>query len=214
MKIAVLSDIHDHVWNLQDLLHGMPEADALIFCGDLCSPFVIDILAQGFAGQIICVDGNNRGDEAVIALKAAGFGPRFQRLGTFAELVEVDGVLLSRAAYEPLHGDFAARQAGGPRLAVSHYPEVALAVAGAGRYDVVCYGHNHTFKIGRVGETLTINPGTVMGYCPSNPPAECDVPATFVVYDTSSRAALGYQITRPEDGQEGSARVVPYPPSH
>ena len=50
MRIAVLSDIHDHVWNLQAVLGALPAVDALICCGDLCSPFVVDLLAQRFAG--------------------------------------------------------------------------------------------------------------------------------------------------------------------
>jgi predicted phosphodiesterase len=216
MRIAILSDVHDHVWNLETILRGLPAADALLFCGDLCSPFVVDVLAQGFPGPIFTVEGNNRGDEAVVALKASGYGARYQRLGPFAELVELDGALQTRADYEGRHGPFADRQRGGQRFAVSHYPEVALAVAAAGRHDVVCYGHDHTFRIGCAGETLTINPGTVMGYCPSRPPDERDVPATFVVYDTTSREAAAYRVTPPAEGDAGgpggpgSPRVVPH----
>lgn len=46
MKISVISDIHDHIWNLQKAL-SMPElqaTEAMLFCGDLCSPFVIHLL--------------------------------------------------------------------------------------------------------------------------------------------------------------------------
>jgi len=211
MRIAVLSDIHDHVWNLQAVLDALPGADALICCGDLCSPFVVDLLAQRFEGAIFCVEGNNRGDEGVSAQKAAGYGPRFRRFGPFAELVEVDGALLSRAEYEPLHGPYADRAGGGQRFAVSHYPEIALAAAAAGQHDVVCYGHDHTFRIGTAGaagRVVTINPGAVMGYCPSNPPPARDVPATFAVYDTATRTAQGYKVQRRDGG--GPAGVVPH----
>jgi putative phosphoesterase len=212
MRIAILSDIHDNVWNLQAVLDALPAADALICCGDLCSPFVVDVLAQRFGGAIFCVEGNNRGDEGVVALKAGGYGARFRRFGPFAELVEVDGALLSRAEYEAQHGPYAARRPAGQRFAVSHYPEIALAVAAGGQHDVVCYGHDHTYRIGRAGaagEVLTINPGAVMGYCPSNPPDARDIPATFAVYDTATREAQGYRVQRPAGGAAG-ASVVPY----
>ena len=194
MKLAILSDIHDNVWNLQAALQDLPDADALVFCGDLCSPFVVDVLAEGFGQSVYLVDGNNRGDEPAITAKASAYGQRFQRCGPYAELVEVDGRLLTRAEYESGHGDYFDRQKGGQRIAVSHFPEIGLAVAAADRYDVVCYGHNHTLQIGRVGATLTINPGTVMGYSGGKPPPERNIPATFVVYDTASGAAQAYEV--------------------
>ena len=48
MKVAVLSDVHDNVWNLRAALESLAEAEALVFCGDLCSPFVLGLLADGF----------------------------------------------------------------------------------------------------------------------------------------------------------------------
>jgi uncharacterized protein len=208
MKLAILSDIHDNVWNLQAALADMPDADALLFCGDLCSPFVVDVLAEGFSQPVYLVDGNNRGDEPAITMKTNTYGQRFQRCGPYAELVEVEGRLLSRAEYESVHGDFFDRRKGGQRIAVSHFPEIALAVAAADRYDVVCYGHNHTLQIGRVGKTLTINPGTVMGYSGGKPPPERNVPATFVVYDTATAEALAYEVV-PSVGAAAASGAAP-----
>ena len=51
MKIGILSDIHDNIWNLRAALEGLGEADALICCGDLCSPFVVGLLGEGFPGR-------------------------------------------------------------------------------------------------------------------------------------------------------------------
>ena len=63
MKIGILSDIHDNIWNLRAALEGLGEADALICCGDLCSPFVVGLLGEGFPGRPIhVVFGNNDGD--------------------------------------------------------------------------------------------------------------------------------------------------------
>ena len=208
MKLAILSDIHDNVWNLQAAIQDLPAADALVFCGDLCSPFVVDVLAEGFGQGVFLVDGNNRGDEPAITAKANAYGQRFRRCGPYAELVEVEGRLLSRAEYEAGHGDYFDRQQGGRRIAVSHFPEIALAVAAADRYDVVCYGHDHNLRIGPVGKTLTINPGTIMGYSGGTPPPERNIPATFVVYDTASRAALAYEVV-PSVGAASAAAGAP-----
>ena len=45
MKIAVFSDTHDNIWKLERALGLMKNADVLIHCGDLCSPFVMKRLA-------------------------------------------------------------------------------------------------------------------------------------------------------------------------
>jgi len=58
MRIAVLSDIHDNVWKLAAALEAVRDADALICCGDLCSPFIVHQLGRGFAGPIHVVFGN------------------------------------------------------------------------------------------------------------------------------------------------------------
>ena len=67
MKIAVISDTHDHLENSDkaiDIINGAG-ADALIHCGDLCSPFVLDHLAA-FTGPVHMVFGNNEGDRFTI----------------------------------------------------------------------------------------------------------------------------------------------------
>ncbi len=47
MRIAIISDIHDNLWNLAGTVDFIQNsADVLICCGDLCSPFVIDELAK------------------------------------------------------------------------------------------------------------------------------------------------------------------------
>ena len=62
MKIAVISDIHDHVVNLQNAIGLFKEVDSVLCCGDLCSPFVLNLLAEGFTKDIHIVFGNNDGD--------------------------------------------------------------------------------------------------------------------------------------------------------
>jgi uncharacterized protein len=167
MKIAIVSDIHDNVWTLQAALTRLHSADILICCGDLCSPFILGLMAEGFSGPIHIVEGNNEGDWRRITQQAA------------------------RYPHAHLHGEFFQEEIDGKRFAVNHYPDIALPLAQSGKYDLVCYGHNHRFAIEQHGGTLTLNPGALLGY---DPVSRSDVPATFIVYDTLSNEALGYQV--------------------
>jgi len=141
VKIAILSDIHDNIWKLSEVLRAIEErgAEALICCGDLCAPFIVPQLAEGFSGAIHIVFGNNDGDTFRIAQQAL----RYKHL--------------------TLHGEFAELTLDGRRFAVTHFPEIGRALARSGLYDVVCYGHDHQFHLSREGDTLLINPGEVMG---------------------------------------------------
>ena len=155
MRIAILSDIHDNVWKLETLLAGL-EADALIFCGDFCAPFTLAQIAEGFAGPIHVVFGNNDGDQFLLSQVA------------------------SKYAHVTLHGDFAELEFGGRSVAVTHYPQIGKALARGGVYDLVCHGHSHERLVERLGETLRVNPGEVMGRFGLS---------TFAVYDTTTAEA-------------------------
>lgn len=168
MRVAIISDIHDNVWNLGPALETMKDSEALICCGDLCSPFIVDLMANGFANQVHIVFGNNDGDQYRITNNAAKY----------------DGRVI-------IHGEFAELNLGGKRFAVNHYPNIARSIAESGEYDVVCYGHNHIYKVEKKGNTSMVNPGTIMGYDGVN---KKDIPSTFVVYDTESGECKGYKV--------------------
>jgi putative phosphoesterase len=181
VKVGILSDIHDNIWNLATALTGLQEAETLICCGDLCSPFIIGLLAEGFPDRPIhIVFGNNDADLFRITANAR------------------------KHAHVRLHGEFFQGELGGQRFAVNHFDNIAQPIAASGQYDVVCYGHNHIFKIEPVGQTLTINPGAIMGYDPGN---KKDIPSTFVIYDSKTGSARGYQIEG--DGKAGPATFYP-----
>ncbi len=141
MKIAVLSDIHDNIWKLAAALPGVAEADAVIFCGDLCSPFTLDRLARGAGDKPVhVVWGNNEGDVRLM------------------HKVTADLTNLT------LHGQLADLELGDLRVAVNHYPEIARGLAGSGEYDLVCYGHDHQANEERLpGGQVLLNPGEIMG---------------------------------------------------
>jgi putative phosphoesterase len=161
MRIAILSDIHDNIWKLAAALERLQDADALICCGDLCAPFIVAQLAEGFRGPIHIVFGNNDGDRFNLLHQSQ----RFDHVTIHVELADVT--------------------LGGKRIAVNHFDNIGRIIAGAGIYDVVCYGHNHIFEVGRDGKTLRINPGEIMGRFGAS---------TYVVYDTDADEARRYEV--------------------
>lgn len=182
MKVAVLSDSHDNIWVLRSALKSIQDADILICCGDLCSPFVISIIAQNFVKPIHMVYGNNDGDPFRITKNANRFSN-----------VEIDGELFIG-------------EIGGKSFAVNHYDNIGLEIAKSQIHDVVCFGHNHHHQVERFGKTLVINPGTIMGYSPLD---QREVPPTFVMYDTDRDAVSSFQVLLP-DACRDSMSVMAY----
>ncbi|MDA2924658.1 YfcE family phosphodiesterase [Acidobacteria bacterium AH-259-L09] len=140
MKLAIFSDIHDNIWKLDKALTQMAEAEVLIHCGDLCSPFVVKRLGEAAKGRPVhIVWGNNDGDIRLICQVGSQYS-------------EVH-----------LHGALAELELDGLKVAVNHYPEIARPLAASGSYDLVCYGHDHTAYEGRTGKCVLLNPGELMG---------------------------------------------------
>jgi len=139
MLVAVLSDCHDHIWNLEKVLPRLAKAEVVLFCGDYCAPFTLKMLAEGFPGPLHSIFGNNDGDVYLLLSVAKQVGNV-----TF-------------------HQPMADLELDNKRIAVVHYPELGEALALSGKYDAVFSGHNHTAHTRTVGSTLWGNPGEVMG---------------------------------------------------
>lgn len=166
MRIALISDIHDHVWNLDAVLHHVQDADALLCCGDLCSPFVLSSIASAFKRPVHVVLGNNDGD--------------LYRIMQIAH----------RSPHVTVHGELFSQELGGKRIVANHFPNV-VELFDTAHADVIVYGHDHRFAVERNAGTLTLNPGAVMGY---NPIERRDVRPTYIVYDTGSHEAKGFAL--------------------
>jgi len=141
MRIAILSDTHDHIANLRAAVTycNAYNVAMMVHCGDLISPFMLDELAR-FGGAVHLIYGNNVGDQHLISQQC---GTRFPTISH--------------------HGAFGAVEAGGRRLAFVHYPELARGLASRGGFDVVCCGHNHRYQVEKIGETVLVNPGELLG---------------------------------------------------
>ena len=152
MKIAICSDIHDNIWVLEHALRQMQGADILLFCGDLCAPFTLVQIAEGFPGPIHAVWGNNDGDKFLLTRQAA----RFDHLQLHGELADIEIEV-------QFQGELGGFKLGKLRIAINHYPEIARGLVRSGDYDLVCYGHDHLEHDEQVGEARLINPGELMG---------------------------------------------------
>lgn len=168
MRIAVISDIHDNLWNLSVALDAIEDCDALICCGDLCSPFVVDELAR-FRRDIHIVFGNNDADLYRITSKA------------------------HRHPNCHLHGEVFEAVFDGRRMLANHFDYLARPISKSGDYDVVCFGHNHEFEIFEQEDCLLINPGPIMGAKFSSGKWE-DVAATFAIYNAGLNRAEGFGV--------------------
>ncbi len=168
MKIGVVSDIHDHLWNLTAALKPLSEADVLLCCGDLCSPFVIPQLAT-FHGDVHIVFGNNDADLYRITLNAAKH-PNVQ-----------------------LHGEWFEGEFDGQRFGMNHFDYLARNIAASGRFDVVCFGHNHVREVSQEGKTTLINPGPILGA--KFTAGWQEVEPSFAMYDTGTRQAKLFGLT-------------------
>jgi putative phosphoesterase len=140
-KIALISDSHDNLPVLRAALAAIraAEADLLLHLGDLCAPFVVTELSQGFAGPIHIVMGNNDADGRLLQTMA------------------------SRNAQVNLYGVYTELAVEGRSLALIHYPEPARRIAQSGALDLVAYGHNHQKHMEQVGPTWLVNPGELLG---------------------------------------------------
>jgi putative phosphoesterase len=157
MKIAVLSDSHDNIWKLAAAMPHLAAADAVIHCGDLCSPFMITRIGEGVRGKPVhIVWGNNEGDHPLIVRNAQAY-PNIT-----------------------LHGQVARFEFGGLRIAVNHYPETARGLAASGEFDLVCYGHDHMAHQEWIGPCLLLNPGELMGMKGSSRMAVADTASRAV----------------------------------
>jgi len=78
---------------------------------------------------------------------------------------------------------------------VNHYDGIACAIAASGEFDLVCYGHNHAYSIARIGRTLAINPGAIMGAAFSANGGRTDVASTFMTIDTTTGEVAGFEVS-------------------
>lgn len=161
MKIAILSDSHDHIANVEKVVATLKgKVEAAVFCGDFCAPFSAKKLSE-LAVPIYACLGNNDEDQIGL-LKMGGDNFKWTFLAEEFGSVELDG----------------------KKLAFCHYPKLADLLSKTDEYDAVFFGHTHQAGMGNHGKTLILNPGAICGI----KDGKYDE-ASFAIYDTASNAA-------------------------
>ncbi|MCD6401742.1 MAG: metallophosphoesterase family protein, partial [Anaerolineales bacterium] len=73
------------------------------------------------------------------------------------------GMAAQKVSDITIHGEFAEFNFNGFKVAINHYPAIGKALAQSQRYNLVCYGHDHTIHDEMIGRTRLVNPGELMG---------------------------------------------------
>ncbi|NPA95713.1 MAG: YfcE family phosphodiesterase [Thermodesulfobacteria bacterium] len=141
MKVAIMSDSHDNLWNLRTAVKMVQDMgiSEIIHLGDLISPFMLEEV-EGFEGTFHLIYGNNNGDHILLQKKIAALGGLVQFHGWLGEL-EFDS----------------------KKIGFIHDPLLARKIAKSGDYDVVLFGHTHLWLEEQVGKCLLLNPGEILG---------------------------------------------------
>jgi putative phosphoesterase len=185
MRLGILSDIHDNLWNLQLTIAALnAQADELLCCGDLCSPFVMDELRKFERGCVHVLFGNNDADLFRITRKSD------QRV--------------------QVYGEFFTANRDGKSIAANHFDFLARPIAQSGQFDLVCFGHNHRISKEQFGKTLALNPGPVMGVA-FGPHGWEEVPATFMVCDLTTMAVETWAVSDRKSAERIKLPLWPRP---
>ncbi|MGB9711570.1 MAG: YfcE family phosphodiesterase [Dissulfurimicrobium sp.] len=141
MRLAVISDSHDHVWNTRKAIEQANRlgVQLMIHCGDMVSPFMLEEFDR-FNGRLHLILGNNPGDQ-ILLMKS----------------------VLSRSDRVEFHGCFGRVEVLGMSIAFIHDPLEAGHIARSGDFRLVCFGHTHRWFMEDMGGTLLLNPGEILG---------------------------------------------------
>jgi len=141
MLIAIMSDSHDNIWNLRKALGIIKDKGAgmIIHCGDFVAPFMLKELEETGI-PVHGVFGNNDGDQYLLT--------KFS-LTVFSNIT--------------LHGIIGQVDIESFTVGFTHQRAVADGLAAAGSYNMVCFGHSHEYLLKKIGQTIYLNPGEIMG---------------------------------------------------
>lgn len=155
MRIAILSDSHDNIPNMEKALAWINRENInfIIHCGDLAAPAVLSkVIMPKFSGEFHFVHGNV-GDPNLLEEVAKDF------------------------SNVRVHGEVGEIEVDNKKIAFTHFPEKAQALAKKDTFDLVFYGHTHKPWEEKIGRTRLVNPGTLAGMF---------YKATFAIYDTET----------------------------
>lgn len=138
MKVAIISDIHDNLVNLEKCLVwcGKNGIEEIICCGDVTNSETIGILAGGFKGDIYLVKGN-------VELYDAGELRKYKNIKYYERVGRV--------------------QLDKKWVGFCHEPYLVDYVLKKGACDIIFHGHTHRPWMEEREEVVVVNPGTLGG---------------------------------------------------
>lgn len=137
MKIAIISDTHDNLFNLKVFFNFAKKEniEAIIHCGDTAHSETLENILENFSGKVFLSFANMDFREEFDIFK------NNERLKIFE--------------------DFGEAEIGGLKIGFCHFPE--LARANAEKYDFAFYGHTHKPWLEKIGNCFVANPGNLAG---------------------------------------------------
>jgi putative phosphoesterase len=141
MKIAIMSDVHDHWKNLQNAIKIANRSGCkhILFAGDLVTPTGVGILEK-FKGTVKFVWGNNEGE----------------KMGITRQIDASKTIELCGYEYEGVLGN--------TKIFINHYPRIAELAAKSEEFDLCIYGHNHKYNKRRIKKCILLNPGKIQSF--------------------------------------------------
>jgi len=160
MKIAIISDIHDQIENLNWALEQIKNKDIsqIFTLGDYTSPYIIEKLQLNNI-TISAVWGNCDGDRHSMVLASQNENKNISFAKREFDTVEIDD----------------------KKFFLTHYPDLAENAAKSLDYDAVFHGHTHYMRNEKIGAVPIINPGKLAMY----PNDEI----SFAIFDTKTKTA-------------------------
>ena len=141
MKIAIISDSHDNLININKLINYLKKEKikTVFHCGDVCSPATLLGIVKKFSGKVHLVFGNVDADQ----FRMAQISANNNQLKIWGESGQLE---INKK-----------------KIIFVHLPELAKAFALSQKYDFVFYGHTHKPWQEKIGKTELINPGNLAG---------------------------------------------------
>lgn len=149
MQYAVLSDSHDHFYNLDQAVKMIKERGiaTCFHLGDFCAPPFIRAMVNHAEINWICVWGNVDADKARVLLE-------------HRDTPNLDFAEYNFREYETDSG----------KIFLTHFPLLGQIAAKSGLYRAVFYGDNHQkFAKQLDNGTLLANPGELAGFATGQP---------------------------------------------
>lgn len=136
MKIAIISDIHDNLVNLEKCLNWCAQnnIEEIICCGDVTNADTLKFLSGNFRGRIHLVRGN-------LEIMDESEAEKYDNINYYGRIARIK---------------FGETQTG-----ICHEPYLIDYVLKKGECDIIFYGHTHEPWEGRKNKARLINPGTL-----------------------------------------------------